>query len=535
MGLGRKTHGDGVRSAGAHNAVAAGLGFLTALAASFTPSLARADEPRKVTEPTVLREPAEITQVVDAFDDEDRFDLHISLGYQHSWKSGKIRRETSISQSGLTTGGYTADGLNVAEYKESTSRLNTRADIGLYRDIALIIRVPIILANDRELEGLDGSAAEQAITLQGFPGEQLFQLPFKSPTRSGVEYLAVGLDFGVMNQARDNTKPSWVLGLEGRFSVAEPMHACNEDPKPLNLPASDQQVKCADPSDINRNGVVDANIEDEEGRPLEGRGGNRDAGVSRGTTALELHTYLSKRIKYIEPYGGFRALFEFQNDSSDYGQTDLKGSLVNHPPLRGSMILGLNVIPWELRDQFQRVSFDFRFTGTYVSEGRDYSELFDALGSSDAPSLRMPLYSDFQRNPAYDPAAPPDPDVPPSIANPNSQKVYFTGLTDVQQHAMVSFTGSFTWQAGEYVKFNVGGGYTLVQPHYITFDQACNPDFNNDLSKSGPCRTGTLSGQPRPTGIPNPNYRAVINAPGRRFRVDDSNTWDVWLNATVMF
>ena len=101
---------------------------------------------------------------------------------------------------------------------------------------------------------------------------------------------------------------------------------------------------------------------------------------------------------------------------------------------------------------------------------------------------------------------------------------------------MLAFTGSFTWQAGEYVKFNVGGGYTLVQPHFITFDQACNPDFSNDLSKAGPCRTGSAqSGQFRATGIPNPNYRAVINAPGRRFRVDDSNTWDVWLNATVMF
>src|SRR5687767_7209392 len=153
MGLGRKTHSDGVRSAGARHAVAAGLGLAAAFGGSFAPSVARADEPRKVTEPNVLREPAEVTQVVDAFDDDDRFDLHLSLGYQHSWKAGKSRRETSINQNGLTTGGYTADSLNVAEYKETTSRLNTRADIGLYRDIALIIRVPIILANDRELEG----------------------------------------------------------------------------------------------------------------------------------------------------------------------------------------------------------------------------------------------------------------------------------------------------------------------------------------------------------------------------------------------
>jgi hypothetical protein len=142
----------------------------------------------------------------------------------------------------------------------------------------------------------------------------------------------------------------------------------------------------------------------------------------------------------------------------------------------------------------------------------------------------MPLYSEFQRTPN-------DPGDEPSVVTPRSQKVYFTGLTDVQQYGMYTFSTAFTWQAGEYVKFNLGGAYTIVQPHFITFDQACNPDFDDDIGKSGPCSTDTNGDRinDRPTGIPNPNYRAVVNAPGRRFKVDDSNGWDVWLNATVMF
>ncbi len=507
-----------------------GLGALTAWAVLALSSTGRADEPRKVTEPSVLKEPAEVTQVVDAFDDDDPFDLHLSLGYQQTWKSAKILRESFIDQPGLAAGGYTADNMNVAQYTETTSRLNTKASIGVYKDIALSFRVPIILSNNRKLEGLDGSENSQAVVLQGAPGEQLFRLPFESPARSGVEYLAVGLDFGVMNQMRDLTKPTWVIGFEGRFSVSEPMHACSKSTDGLNQPGP--QKKCAHPSDINRNGVSGEFL-DAEGRQLEGNfSGEREAGVSRGTTGLELHTYLSKRIKYIEPYGGFRALFEFQNDSSDYGSTDLKGSLVNHPPLEGSMILGLNVIPWEVRDQFQRVTIDFRFTGTYRSEGRDYSELFDALGSSDAPSLRSPTYAAF-----HDPN--PGDGIDESFVDPNSQKVYFTGLTDIQQHGKYTFSTEFTWQAGEYVKFSLGGGYTLVQAHYIAFDQACNPDFSDNITKSGPCRsTGidSFGGETRSaTGIPNPNYRAVINTPGRRFRVDDSSAFDAWLNATVMF
>lgn len=515
-----------------HDAMRLGSAVALALTLLGAAATANADEPRKVTEPSVLREPAEITHVVDAFDDDDPFDLHLSLGYQHTWKSAKIRRESFIRQPGLTTGGYMADNMNVAKYTETVSRLNTRAAIGVFKDIQLVLRLPIILSNKRKLEGLDGSEDVQSVVLQGAPGEQVFSLPFNSPTRSGIEYLAVGLDIGIMNQSRDLTKPTWIIGLEGRFSVSEPMHACAPNAEGLNQPGP--QKKCADPSDINRNGVSDV-TDPVSGASLEGTDpAAREPGVSRGTTALELHTYLSKRIKYIEPYGGFRALFEFQNENSDYGSTDLKGSLVNHPPLQGSVIVGLAVIPWEIRDQFQRVTIDTRFTGSYRSEGRDYSELFDALGSSDAPSLRNPTYASYRTNPLYDPNAPDGPTNPRSVVDPNSQKVYMTGLTDVQQHGIYTLSTELTWQAGEYVKFSLGGAYTIVQSHLITFDQACNPDFKGDIGKSGPCKSSTTSGS-RATGIPNPNYRPVINTPGRRFKVDDSTAFDAWINATVMF
>jgi hypothetical protein len=503
------------------------------LAGLLLTSAAAADEPRKVSEPSVLREPSEVVQVVDAFDEGDLFDLHLSLGYQSTWKSAKILRESSLTDPGFSDGGYSRANLNVAEYSQQVSRLNTRADIGLYQDLALVIRLPIILSDDRELKGVDGSEGSQTFSLQGAPGEQLFRLPFKSPTRSGVEYLAIGLDAAVMNQARDATKPTWVLGIEGRFDVSEPMHACNPSRQGLSvndgLDPSVEQQECAEIGDINRNGVGGEYPAPVERGSLEGAfSGGRKAGVGRGVTALEAHTFVARRVKYIEPYGGFRALLEFQNDGSDYGATDLKGSLVNHPPFRGTMIFGLNVIPWEIRDAFQRLAFDLRFTGTYVSEGRDYSELFDALGSSDASSLRYPNFDAYQ----YQNGVVGN----PSVINPNSKKVYFTGLTDVQQHGVYTLSGSVNWQVGEFVKFNLGGSFTLTQAHFITFDQACNPDFADDLGKAGLCRgSSPETGAPVASGIPNPNYRRVINDPGRRFKVSDASELDAWVNATVMF
>src|SRR6185503_4936087 len=109
---------------------------------------------------------------------------------------------------GLTTGGFTSNLLNVAKYSETTSKLIPRVDIGIYKDLAAHISLPIILSNARELTSLKGSANVQA-ALAGAPGEQLFSLPFTSPTRSGLEYIAAGLDVDILNQARDRTKPTW--------------------------------------------------------------------------------------------------------------------------------------------------------------------------------------------------------------------------------------------------------------------------------------------------------------------------------------
>ncbi len=483
---------------------------------------ARADEPRSTTEPYVMQEPGEVVDVLDAAEPGDPFDLHISLGFKYETKSARVRRETTIEEPGLTTGGFTANTLNVAEYSETTSRLVPRIDVGIYHDIGAFFELPIILSNSRSLSDLDGSSNRIDVVAAGAPGERLFSLPFDSPDRSGLEYFAAGLQADIFNQVRDPSKPTWLFSLEGRFSVGEPMHACNPSPK-------SGQVQCADPSDVNRNGQND---NDFEGVDV----GERDPGVTRGTIGLAARTIMSKRMKYIEPYGGFQMLLEFQQDSSDYGITDLEGSLVNHPPFRGGMIAGLMIIPWENREKFGRLTFDMRVEGDYVSEGRDYSELFDALGSSDAPSLRNPLYARYKSNPDQQSDGTCTvngrvEDCPASIVDEGSQKTYTTGLTDVSAHGTYRISGSVLWQASELVKFQFGLGYRHDQGHLITADQPCNPDLKKERGQAGPCSTADGS----ITGLPNPNYRPSINAVGRRFLVDGADTFDMFVRGTLMF
>ena len=76
--------------------------------------LAHAAEPRSATEPDVLREPAAITRVVDAWDERGSIDLHFTLGYEHRWKRATLLRELPVS---ATPGGATQ---RVASFAENT-------------------------------------------------------------------------------------------------------------------------------------------------------------------------------------------------------------------------------------------------------------------------------------------------------------------------------------------------------------------------------------------------------------------------------
>ena len=431
--------------------------------------------------PTLMRETGENTTVIDAFDEDDPFDANLILGIRQSWKSANIRRETS--DPGISNGGYLSAGQNIAAYHQSLTTLDLGFDIGIWKDLAFSFRVPIVLQDARSMESLEGSS-----------GNDLFGVPFHSKTRSGIDYLQLGLDYAIFNQTRDDTKPNWVVGVMSRFAVGERMHACNEA----------AAVKCPDPAN-----------------PSLGR----DAGISRGMTMLEGHTTFSRRIGYLEPYAGFGISFEFPQSNSDYGRTDdSKGQLLDRPPAVGTLLVGTEYFPYENHEEFKRVGIDFRMKAAYHSPGREYSELFDALGTSNAVGLRSPNPGGYRAEGFS------------SVADPTKNSVFFTGITD--QEAFGTFGGSIsgTWQAGKYVKVNAGFGLSFAQSHLVTSADACNPDFTNDFGASGPCRTGASNAAGgNVTGIPNPNHRPAIDLPGRRFSVDDTSIVDLWLTGVVMF
>jgi hypothetical protein len=267
-----------------------------------------------------------------------------------------------------------------------------------------------------------------------------------------------------MNQTRDRRFPTWVLGAEARFGLGPTKRACVEDPP-------EGQIDCADPADVDRDGVRD------DGEPALGDTG---AGMARSSVTFVLETVIGRRHRYVEPYGLLRGLFELPLPGSLFEQA-VGPSGDATPPIRGELGAGLGIFPWENRERFSRVFFDVRASATLHGRGLDYAQMFDAIGSSDAPSLRAPREA-------------------------GGAAAYTTGLTVVQDYLSVGGAGSFVWQASEFIKLaaSVGARYDL--PHVITDAKADEP-----------------------------TYRPIVGGEGLRLSVHDSFQVDVGAGGALMF
>jgi hypothetical protein len=468
------------------------VGVVAVGAALSTPAPVHADD-----ELVLMNEPTTYTDVVDAFDDDDVFDVHIHVGYLRQWELGRVQREVN--------GPMAADGRSqtllrdVGNYELQRNGLMFGLDIGIFRDLAIYARLPLILSDDRTVSprsGLDPAVIEAG-------GMPLFDLPssgFRSPQRSGVDWMSVGLAWSILNQHRQQWAPTWVLMIEGRFNIGDPMRACGVSITGSQFCRPDL---------------------DSSGNPI---ARDYSAGVGRGVNALRVETRASFREGMLEPYGGLMAQIEWPGSAGSVflPSGDLRGYINRLPPIQGRFTAGVAVIPWEDRLHFQRFTFDLRFQGDYVSEGRDYSPLFDALGSSSNPYLATPSYEGVA-----------------TMENPTTDglgRVQFNGLTDTQSHGRFGGQVTLEMQAAQYVRFQVGTMFMYSMPYNITQSDACNPNVRaadvTDPRLIGDCRPAASASN---QSIINPHHRPAIDMPGNRFRMDGLWNIDLFANVTAMF
>jgi hypothetical protein len=339
--------------------------------------------------------------------------------------------------------------------------------------------MPVVLGEDSELRppgaGCDAEPTSRACQAllepspEGAAPEPVFALdrPLKSARRSGLRSVDFGAAWAVTNQFRSPHLPTWVLRLSSSISTGRVMHAC-----------------------------------------LEGQ--RCDPGIGRGTANVAVESRWSYRYTAVEPFLGIKYAYEWVSDGDAvfYPQGKFEGIVDPGPPSVTELTAGAGIIPWEDRARHQRFEADVQGTAALVSDGRDYTPLFDALGASSNAHLRAPNYESVVGSGLHTP-------------------IEFTGITTVQSYARLGVSAALIMQAARYVRFALGVGLSGLTSHLITGALPCNTAVStgdND-SRQGQCMPG----------IANPAYRPAIDLPGRRFRLSGALSLRLSASATGQF
>ncbi|MCK9460173.1 MAG: hypothetical protein M0R80_11085 [Proteobacteria bacterium] len=425
----------------------------------------------------------EFTDVIDAADQRyngDPFDLTLRVGYERFYKQGDIRRESfDTTPHEWDYYGY----VDVAKYTQTTHILNMELDIGLFHDISLKTRLPLILKDQRKLSRDKDFSWADDFDGDGSP-DQLFSTDFKSPDRSGIDVLAVGLWWGILDQGRDDTKPNWTFFVEGRFSVGEEMSAA----------CGSSDAQCSDGYDNEGNATT----------------ASSKGGISRGVHEIAGGLRLSRRYGIVEPYFGLEALIGFSKGGANFFiDRNSVGQLNTRPPAVGTIDIGIEFIPWEVPEKERKLVIGVGTGGKYHSEGREFTPLFDALGTS-AYFLEQP-YVDFNGDGVNNGGE------EVSAVEGNA----WTGMTDVENYATIFGRVFIAVQPAKYVKFRVGSNFAHETEHFITKTDQCPSD--QVFSDGSGC------------AVYNWGHRPELDKPGNRFRAEKTFIWDFFIDATAQF
>ncbi|HEY0133079.1 MAG TPA: hypothetical protein VGB85_03340 [Nannocystis sp.] len=451
---------------------------------------------------------ADVTRVASSFDGDNKFDLHFGVGYDFNFKKAALLREWSDANNPSST--VVRDLL----YQQFRHVVTPSMEIGLYKDLAVFVNVPIVVSDNRTYSfdqeadpcryGDNASLNEPATCVNhdnsttirdgiiprgGFdatePNNPYNQFGgtdtktiFKGATRRGVDQLHVGLKYALLNQSRLSHMPNWVIALEGRFAIGKPMTFSRDT-----------------------------------------MGGNaNNTSVGRGMHELGIWTSLSRRYRFLDPfftawwYQAIRA-----NNTEFQKFTDGAQDRVN-PQSQTGVTFGTEIVPFERKAKGQKVAVVIRGLAMLKYNGRGYSEgweLFSdspALIGSNAPGSGTPCTNQNARDAAdwaNDPANIGNADYIAGSGAPGSCS-RFNGITNIQDFATFGINVGLNFQLSRYAMLMFGVDSRTDTRHWIS---------NASRGKA------SLSGDPNlvepNTKEVNPVRRDVIDNVGRRYAVGD--------------
>lgn len=421
---------------------------------------------------------AEVTRVASSFDEEDPFDLDLLVGFRRTQHRGKITRERHQDN-------RIADVVEL-RYTQIQQAMPVSIAIGLFQDLELHASSQLLFNDDRswrypavrDAQGNllttqnNSTIYNNCITPRGelvhpdcvgnsrVGAQPLFPIPGHA-YRGGFDDITVGLKYAILSNDRDDTKPTWTVAFD------------------YTIPSAAVNVPSTPTSAANR--------------------GNIGSKVHR----FMLTTALSKRLGAIDPY----ALFSYSlptpgpNFYSNCRNPELLGFSENcfrapwslretgiHAPHVANLLFGAEFYAYDAPDKNQRIGFDLQGAVRYVSEGRYYNELSDALGK----------------------------------------------ILQTEEYLTVGgLFGVYASVGTQYVqlKLMLTAGLYHNTEHFLT-NESVGRDLDNACRGDTSTRCVDLDNR---SGEINPNFDFRYDMPGRRFRISEVNTFDLMARAVISF
>lgn len=326
-------------------------------------------------------------------------------------------------------------------YQGSSHTITPRIDVGVLRDTWITVALPIVIAESSELHfdsgvdaGSSSTVADGLLPRGGYDAQDpstppMGDLAFRGIGRHGLDQLYLGIGVAPMNQARDDTKPTWKIGAEARIAIGSVMKF--------------------DPSAPGAN-----------------------TAVGEGVHELRLWTTFDRRIGWAEPWVELSWLVPLASTSSSLFQNPGFGSTNVDKSQQAEAAFGLEAYLLDTPDN--RVSLDLGARATAHFEGRGYSELWQVFALAGNPTLGGPLVLDA------------DP------TQPGMQAMAYPGISNLENYLETAAQVAIRGELGPHVRFAVLGDAVWRTDHVISFADAGVDRNMNDLVEPGTAEVNPL-------------------------------------------
>lgn len=408
-----------------------------------------------------------------------------------------------------------------ADYRRQTMTMNLALRAGIYKDLELRLNIPYVISDVqgmRYAEGVGpnnssidpsnsrierdaarfGSGSAPVRDLQNFSTYRFFDLEddYINYERAGFGDPSIGVWWAPFNDYRDDTKATLAIGMDWLVPIA-----------PIKAPDN--------------------------------------TAVGGGVHELSWTIASSKRFDVIEPYFGLKYTLGLAAPNSPLSKIDSSnsGQVFTAPPHNGEITIGTEFVPYENLDEGTRYAIDLQFRFGYVSEGRDYSPMFDHMGKSSCHGKTLGEVLDVNdsiecawiaQQPSNAPLFGGDPNPIYDLTNTPANTAFanYDGVSTVESYGTYAGRLGFILQPSKFFALKAHVQLKHQQEHTIT-NARTGRDVDDSLETTAD-NTVDLHG-PDARLEKNPVFNPTYDGTGRRFRVQEYNTWSVFVTAAFQF